>query len=92
MLTITATDVEKTASQALDIDVNIDLGPSPNGGRYYGSLMEELRELGMTDDNLRDALLMGLRVLFLTARRGGIRETILRKLEQRRRELAQEGK
>ena len=34
-ITITPIEIEKLASQALSVPTDIDLGASPNGGRYY---------------------------------------------------------
>jgi hypothetical protein len=71
---LSETDLKKLASQVLSVPKHVDLGPAPNGGRYYLNLSEGLTA-GLDEEDLQEAVEDALRG-FCQERRKELRSSL----------------
>jgi hypothetical protein len=81
---LTDYDLEKLASRGLGVPTEIDLGPSPGGGRYYLDLSTGLAAV-FDEDELRETVEDAVRHFF-RKRRPAIREQIATRIREQRRQ------
>jgi hypothetical protein len=85
---LSETDLEKMASQVLSVPRHVDLGPAPNGGRYYLNLSEGL-DVSLDGEELQGALEDAVREFFLE-RRKEIRASLAGWIREARRATQEE--